>query len=245
MNNRIIKEIRYYESGISNIAGNSAPDNLGRLFHPAADTNYLGKRIARKLHELNFSYGEFDHIYINLTTILPENELVVSDRNIDKSIKYIDYGLQPATYNVLDEAGKNKLLKSITFRILKHISFGDAPNLKRVEEVEDLTAKLNSEMSILYKTKETGLYKVEIRYQINPAGASTRAIVEYTDKKNNSRRQAYIPLVFYEDVYTLIDTITVKKDVLVFTPKKSYRAELNNEGYTTPIELSIPALDRL
>jgi hypothetical protein len=245
MNNRIIKDIRYCESSTPNIEYNSLPDSLGKLFHPATDTNYLGHRIARKLNELNFSYGEFDHIYINLTTILPENDLVVSQRNVDKTIKFIDYGLQPATYNVLDEAGKNKLLKSITFRILKHISFGDAPNLKRVEEVEDLTAKLNSEMSILYKTKETGLYKVEIRYQINPASASTRAIVEYTDKKNNSRRQAYIPLAFYEDVYTLIDTITVKKDILVFTPKKSYRAELNNDRYTSPIELSIPELERL
>lgn len=245
MADRIIKDIRYYESSVENIAGNSMPGNLGKIFHATGDTNYIGQRIARKLNELEFSYGEFDHIYINLTTAINENDLVISKRDIDKRIKYIDYGLLPATYNRLSNADKNRLIKTITFRILKHISIADNSNMQRIEEVELLMERDDSEIQILYKTKETANYKIEISYQIKPIGSATRAIVTYLDKKDNSERKAFIPLQWYEDIYSLIDTIVLKDGVLVFNPKKSYIAELSNNRYVTPIKLKISELDRV
>ena len=219
MANRIIKDIRYYESNIPNIDGNSMPHNLGQSFKPTSDTNYIGQRIARKLNELKFSYGEFDHIYINLTTALPENDLVISNRNIDKRIKYIDFGLSTTNYNSLLDADKNELLKSITFRILKHISLADNLNMKLIDEVEFLIAKLDTEIQINYKTKETSNYKVDISYQINPINSSTRAIVTYLDKKNNYSRKGFIPIQFYDDIYSLVDTITLKGNDLILNPK--------------------------
>jgi len=245
MADRIIKDIRYYESNTTNSDGNSMPHDLGQLFQPTIDTNYIGQRIARKLHELKFCYGEFDHIYINLTTTLNENDLVISNRNSDNRIKYIDFGLSPTSYNSLSDIDKNHLLKSITFKVLKHISLADHLNMKRVSQVELLIAKLDTEIRINYKTKETSKYKIEISYQINPISSSTRAIVEYLDKKDNSKRQGYIPLQFYEDIYPLIDTIILKEDILVFNPKKSFRADLYNNRYKTPIKLIISDLERL
>ena len=70
MSDRILKDIRYYESDKPNVEGKSMPGNIGRIFQPTKDTNYIGQRIARKLNELKYSFGEYDHLYINLTTVL-------------------------------------------------------------------------------------------------------------------------------------------------------------------------------
>jgi len=245
MADRIIKDIRYYESNTANIDGNSMPHNLGQLFHPTTDTNYIGQRIARKLNELKFCYGEYDHLYINLTTAVTENDLAISNRNIDKRIKYIDFGLSPANYNTLSDIDKNHLIKSITFRTLKHICISDNLNVKLIDEVELLTAKLDTEIKINYKTKETGNYKIEISYQINPLSSSTRAIVKYLDKKDNSKRRGFIPLQFYDDIYSLVDTITLKDDNLILNPKKSFMASIQNERYKTPIIFKLSELDKI
>lgn len=242
MADRIIKDIRYYES---NSVDKLYPGDLGKIFHPTKDTIYIGQRIARKLNELDFSYREVDHIYINLTTDLNENDLLISKRNVDKRIKYIDYGLLPNAYNILTDNDKNNLLKSITFRILKHISASENASLKKIEVVETLTNKVDTEIRINYKTRETSNYKIDISYQINPISASTRAIVEYVDKKTNSKSQRFIPLYFYEDIYSLIDTITLKDNILIFNPKKSFTADLSNNRYSTPIELKISDLKNI
>jgi hypothetical protein len=242
MADRIIKDIRYYESSTTD---KLYPSDLGKLFRPTSDTNYIGQRIARKLNELRFSYGEFDHIYINLTPALNENDFLISLRNIDKRIKYIDYGLWPETYNTLTDNGKNDLLKVITFKVLKHLSTSENLEQKKVEEVEKIMDKVDTEIRINYKTKETPNYKVDINYQINPKVASTRAIVTYTDKKINSKCEGFIPLQFYEDIYSLIDTITVKDNNLIFNPKKSFVADISNNRYSTPIILKIAELKNL
>jgi len=74
MADKIIKEIRYSESEIENIEGNSLPGNFGKIFKPTTDAVAIGQRIARKLNELKFVSGEFDHININFTTTMPEGE---------------------------------------------------------------------------------------------------------------------------------------------------------------------------
>jgi len=243
--NRILKDIRYYESDKENIDGNSFPGNLGRLFHPTEDTNYIGQRIARKLNELDFSYGEYDHIYINLTTAVNESDLLISKRNIDKRIKYIDYGLSPKKYNALANSEKDVLLISITFSVLRYLSASQYLMLKKVEEVERMVNKLDTGIRIKYKTKETSNYRIDISYQIRPVGATTRAIVEYLNKKDNTKLEGFIPLHFYDDIYSLIDTISLKDDVLIFNPKKSFIAGVSNKRYSTPISLKLSELKAL
>jgi len=235
MADRIIKDIRYYES---NDIG-KIPSYLGKLFHPTKDTNYIGQRIARKLNEFNYSYGEIDHIYINLTTVINENDISISKRNLDKRIKYIDYGLSPKIYNALSDNEKNNLVKLITFRVLKHISTSQNSILSKVEEVEMMMSEADTEIRIHYKIKETNNYKINIDYQINPINASTRAIVEYVDKRDNSKREGFIPLQLYEDIYSLIDTITLKGETLIFNPKKSFIADVSNKRYLIPIKIKI------
>ncbi|BFM43745.1 hypothetical protein CFS9_23860 [Flavobacterium sp. CFS9] len=243
MADRILKDIRFYESEKENIAGQSIPRDPGKLFVPTKDTNFIGQRIARKLNELKFTYGEFDHIYINLTTVLKENEIIVSNRNVDKTIKYIDFGINTEKLQSLSDSEKNSLIKSITFQVLRKISNG--LNLVLIDQTEKLIDELDTEIKIHFKTKETKSFKIDIYYQIEVKEIGTMAVIEYRDKKTNFYGSISYKLQFYEDIYTLIDTISYTKGLITLKPKKSFRADIYNKRYETPIQLELKDFEEI
>ncbi len=243
MTDRILKDIRFYESEKQNIAGQSLPNELGEIFICTKDTNYIGQRIARKLNELKFTYGEFDHIYINLTTFLKEGEIIVSNRNIDKRIKYIDFGISSENLNSLSDSEKNNFIKSVTFKVLKQISSGS--NLEVVNQTEKLIAEFDTEIKIHFKSKETTSFKIDIYYQIETVSGGTKAVIEYKDKKNNICSSVNYKLQFYEDIYTLVDTIGLTDNKIILKPKKSFTANISNERYETPITLKITDFEKI
>lgn len=242
MKERIIKDIRFYESNKQNIVGQTMPQDLGHLIIPTKDTNYIGQRIARKLNEFKFNYGECDHIYINLTTVLKEDEIVISNRNIVSRIKYIDFGINVQKFNSLLDVEKDNYIKSLTFKVLKKISSG--LNLEMVHKTEKLILEFDNEIKIHFKAKETTTFKIDIYYQIESLDGGTKAIIEYKDKKNNLCYIGSYKLQFYEDIYSLIDTIILTSGEIVLKPKKSYIAELSNERYITPITFRISDLKK-
>lgn len=243
MAGRILKDIRFYESEKQNVEGQSISHELGKLFIPTNDTNYIGQRIARKLNELKYSYGEFDHIYINLTTFIKENEIIVSNRNHDKRIKYVDFGIDSEMLNSLEDSEKDNFIKSTTFKVLTHISQDEG--LELVMQTKKLLAEFDTEIKIHFKTKETNSFRIDIYYQIKAINGGTKAIIEYKDKKNNICRTGNYKLQFYEDIYTLVDTISVTGDKIILKPKKSFTAEIANERYKTPVELKINELTKI
>ncbi|MFB3386733.1 hypothetical protein [Flavobacterium sp. LAR06] len=243
MGDRILKDIRFYESDKQNIEGQSIPQELGKLFIPTKDTNFIGQRIARKLNELKFSYGEFDHIYINLTTVLKENEIILSNRNIDKRIKYLDFGINSENLQSLSDSKKNSFIKSITFQALRKIS--NDLNLVLVNQTEKLISEFDTEIKIHFKSKETNSFKIDIYYQIEAENVGTTAVIEYKDKKNNFCSSLNYKLQFYEDIYTLIDVISFVDNTITLKPKKSFIADIHNERYKTPIKLELIDFEKI
>jgi hypothetical protein len=245
MADKILKEIRYSESEIVNIEGNSLPRNIGKIYNAGLDIVAIGQRIARKLNELKFVSGEFDHIDINFTTVLQQDEFKVSKRDVEKWLKYIDYVLLPSLFNIKTDAEKSEFIRDVTFKVLKHMYATDAEKLKTIAKVEKLINRFDTEIKIHYKTKETNSYQIDISYQIKPNGGSSKAIVEYLDKKQNFKGQAFFDLRFYDDIYPLVDTISVKEGVISLNPKRSFKAELYNERYKTPLQFPINQLDKI
>lgn len=237
MTQRILKDIRFFESENENTNTQKMPQELGTLFTPTKDTKYIGQRIARKLNELQYSYGGVDHIYICLSAFLKEDEMVIAERNLDPRIKYLDYGVSTEKFNGLSEQEKNNLIQSVTFKLLKHIS--DGQNLTLVGQTEKLMAEFGTEIKIHYKSKESNAHSIAIYYQIEAENGGTKAIIEFKDKKTNSCSVQQFPLRSYEDIYTLVDTITLKADSIVLQPKKSVIAAIHNQAYSTPIVLPL------
>lgn len=210
------------------------------FFSVNKEINYIGQRISRKLNELKFIYGEVDHLYINLSTVIGENQIILSEREVDKRIKYFDCGVNLIKFNSLSDTDKNGFIKQLTFEILNNISIGD--NLKKVNEVEEIISKFDTEIKIFYKTKETTIYKINLFYQIKPNNNSSRIIVEYNNKKDNNFKYGYFDIEFYEDIYNLVDSILVVGKEIILKPKKSFKADLYNAKYNTPVKFEIENL---
>lgn len=245
MADKTIKEIRYSESEVENIEGNSLPGNFGKTYKATLDTVAIGQRIARKLNELKFLSGEFDHIDINFTPILQQDEFKVSKRDVEKWLKYIDYGLSPTLFNIKTDEEKSDYIKDTTFKVLNSLYSADEEKVKIITEVENLINRFGAKIKVNYKSKETNSYKVDISYQIKPNGSSSKAIIEYLDKNINFKGETYIDLHFYDDIYPLVDTIAVKDNVIILNPKKSFRAEHYNNRYKTPLQFPINQLDKI
>ena len=76
---KVISDIRIYRSMIENIDGNSLPSGFdNKLLHITLH------RIAMKLREKGFSLGDFDHLYINMTTCPVDDKISMAKRTIDR-----------------------------------------------------------------------------------------------------------------------------------------------------------------
>src|SRR5688500_13156167 len=116
---RLILDIRYYESDQPNADGGPLAGGSGRVFQFPKSIHPLGARIARKLRELGFVAGDFDHLYLNFTTALPALDVRWSPRVIDGRIRYVDYGLSPEAVNGLADAEKERIALNATLDALE------------------------------------------------------------------------------------------------------------------------------
>ena len=210
------------------------------MYYNSPDTKYIGQRIARKLNEFRFISGVFDHIYINLTPRLNENDICENDIFLDKRIKNINYGIKPSLFNKLTEEEKEKTIKQITFTVFHWIYKNDIEKIQLIDYVKNLIDEFGKHLTIKYKTKETSKYKINLSFQIRPENDQSKLIIEYTNKNDNSKLQEFSHILNYEDLYSLIDNMTVKDGRIVFQPKKSYLTELvmsNNIDFQMKIEI--------
>ena len=241
---RIIKDIRYYEIKPKDFIGDFN-GTIGNVYHITEDTNSIGQRIARKLNEWQFISGEFDHIYINFTDNLKYGRLIESEKSLDKRIKYVDYGIDPKTFNSLTEFEKNQLVKDVTFKCLFLIFEKNEEKNRILIEVEKLINKFETEIEIAYKSKETSFYRIEIGYMINPKNTLSKIVVKYFDIKSGTQNIATKDLCFYEDIFYLVDKINVKNGKIIFTHKKTSLGEITISKYEKPFEIEITEMVKI
>ena len=241
---RIIKSIRYYASNFPNENGKSLPGEEFFITLIGLKNNYdkYGTIIARKLNELKFISGEFDHIYINYSTIIEENKINISTRKPEKWIQYIDYGVTESRIKTMDEKLKSAFIIETTFLALMELYKMDNEKISVLENIKDQLNKYGDLLKIKYKTKETKKWKIDVYYQINPNGINgTKCIVEYKDYSNKCFSEEFI-FNDYEYIYEVMDNILVKDNSIIITPKKSHRASLyikDIKKYKIPIKIKI------
>lgn len=242
MTDRILRDIRFYELRPENYNG-QFDGTLGHVYKSTPDIKHIGQRIARKLNELNFTSGIFDHVYVYLSPTLPDNEMEIQETELDERLKSVHYGIKPSNFNSLNESEKDKWANETAFKILYLLFHDDNLKTKTISEVEALINKYNQEIKIFYKAKETKAYKVDLNYQIKPNGNPSRLLITFLDKKGNTKRHGSINLNSHEDIYLLVDTIAVKDNTIILNPKKSNVADLLGEKYyKTPLTLDVTEL---
>lgn len=241
MDNRVLKDIRYFEIKPNDYNG-EFDGMIGNIYKTTPDSKYIGQRIARKLNEFGFISGEFDHIYINLTSKLNDNEINKSPVFGDKRIKYFDFGLTTTVFNNLTDFEKDLKIKEITFEILNWIYKNDDLKIQLISNVKDLLCRYDKCLMIKYKSKETSQYQIDLSFQIRPYDDKSKLITEYIDKKENKTQQVVSDILDYEDLYSLVDKVVLKESLIIFQPKKSYHTELvagkyKNQSWSTEIKI--------
>lgn len=122
MKPKIIKDIRLYESNIPNTSGNTFPDRLGKLMPSRVTFTYWAIRIARKLHEMQFSLGETDHLYINFSDCLQQDDFEISNRKPTNWIQYVNVEVDFDHFNQKSSEEQEVLIVNYIFKALQTVS---------------------------------------------------------------------------------------------------------------------------
>lgn len=186
---KVISDIRMYRSIIENIDGNSLPARFdNKLLHV---TLY---RIAMKLREKGFSLGDFDHLYINMTTCPVEDKISMAKRIIDRYhpfYRFYDAEVSQEFWDSLTDPQCTEKVGKIIETVLVKCFCTTAIEEKVVHSCISDALKNGENMTMKYKEK---------------TGAKNRAVI-YLRYLDNTM---YAPLL---KVYDLAGNILLEKDL--------------------------------
>lgn len=153
---KVISDIRLYKSAEVDKYSGFTNKSLNVKLH----------RVVMKLREQGFSLGEFDHLYLNFTTTIPDGKVELSDK-IDRYhpwFRYCNVGVNQNDYNKLEN--NDFVYERIKFTLLKLFD-----SQKDIEIIENSfsEAQKGSEMLMLFKVKKSakGIAKIYLRLLVN------------------------------------------------------------------------------
>ncbi len=112
----IIKDIRLYRCTVPNVAG----VNPEAFVNP--ELSAVTRRICMKLRECEFALGDFDHLYINLSTCLAECEVRPAAKDPDRYhpwYRYYDVGISNELYDSLEKPDCVQTVSLLIEKVLK------------------------------------------------------------------------------------------------------------------------------
>ncbi len=212
---KTIRDIRFFKSAIPNLDGHSLPSGIDNpsLTVPA-------RRIALRLREQGFSLGDFDHLYINLTTCPVKGGMVPAGRSRDPYhpwYRYYDIAVDPALYGQLDElSDATELMSRLTHLLVEYFatdSFGKEKITAGVRKALDEGAN----MCIFYKEKKTATRTATVYLRLSDDGCFL-PLLRVTDERGMTLLEADLPETV--DLFILGD-IQVSKQKVTVKPKKN------------------------
>ena len=171
----IIRDIRFCESGER--GGERYSDSVGKLFAFPVKIHWMGECVARKLRESGFSLGEFDHLYVNFCTWLPQGEWELTAESAEKWYRVCNCGLDAQAFAGLTDGEKYGIAAESVQKILTALR----PECKR--EIESACLAVGWEQpwcDLIYKVTENQFGKagVILRYyaDFRPGTSPTAAL---------------------------------------------------------------------
>lgn len=185
----VIKDIRVYRSRVENIAGNSMPQGFANR-----ELSIILHRIAMKLRENDFSMGDFNHLYVNLTTCTVEDKIALSKRGKDKYHSWFCYYDAEISQELFDTLETPQCIESV-IEIVEHLlqKFFSTPQSNNEFIHYCVSEAITKGKNMLIKFKEK-------------RAAKNKAVV-YLRYLDNGR---YYPLL---RVFDLEDAVILEKDL--------------------------------
>lgn len=146
----IIKDIRLYRCTVPNVAG----VNPEAFVNP--ELSAVTRRICMKLRESEFSLGDFDHLYINLSTCLAEGDIRSADKESDRYhpwYRYYDVGISKELYDSLEKHDSVSTVASLIEKVLKTQFSTSAFDEGRISECVNEAVSQGEDMLMKFKEK--------------------------------------------------------------------------------------------
>lgn len=233
-------DIRYYASDSPNETGRSLPSSCSRFFEFPKLLHYWGARIATILGASGLSLGEFDHLYINYTSAIPEGSIVFSEGTPEKWLRYIDYGVDFEKLKLLNESETEQFVIRSTFECLEHLCNSSIEKTKLIKSASNEVESCGSEVELPVKAKNTKSYSVQVSYKLRPNGEASYGLVKYLNHKTGATfSKRFVDLKGPSDIFPLVGTISVKDEKILIKPRPSFKASLYTNSYQVPMEIDI------
>lgn len=207
----VIKDIRIYRSNIDNIDGNSLPSDFKNK-----ELNCIIRRIVMKLRENDFTLGDFDHLYINLTTCCVENGIALAKRNKDGYhfwYKYYDVEISQDFFDMLETPQCTQLVIEIVEQVLQKYFCTQQFDKQHIHSCfsEAITQGENMLMKFKEKKSATNSAVVYLRYMDN---GRYFPLLRVYDTENNLLLEKDLPetleLIAYGEIQLSMKKVTIK-----------------------------------
>ena len=220
-NMKIISDIRLYKSSSKNEFGSFITESFGSKKLIATI-----KRIVMKLRENNFSFGEFDHLYINFTTCDIANEIELSDYidNYHPWYRYCNIKVDVDLYSNLDSDTNSSLIINWVEKVLCLFESDDF-NVNRINDCITEALEQKENMLMKYKEKEANNKKAIIYLRFLDT-CKYFPLLRLFDNKGTIILEKDLPESITLDY---IGEILVKKENIVIKPKRNtFTTNLDN-----------------
>lgn len=217
----VIKDIRLYRSKVDNIDGNSHPNSFVNK-----ELNIVIRRIVMKLRENGFELENFDHIYINLTTINIENEMVLSKRTIDRYhswYRYYDVEISQSLFDSLETKQCMDEVLTIVGRVLCHFFNSQDFTSDKIQSCILEAISKGENMTMMFKEKVTTKNKAIIYLRYLDSGRYF-PLLRVLDLEDNILLEEDLPETNSLDAFGTIQLSTKK---VTIKPRKNMFTEGN------------------
>lgn len=238
-----IVDIRYFACGELPFTDGHSPGNLQSLYAFPKSVHAIGARIARKLRELGYTIPGYDHVYIVFTPVQAARTVRPSRVVLESWQRHFSVGADPAQVGALDGAEREGFVVDATLRVLRRIAGADACKRAMLRQVGREIARDGENLEIFHREFSSKALQARVSYRIHASGMRGSGWIEIEERATGRRaRQAFVDLDAYDDLYALVDRVTVTKGVVTMTPRKSASAGMVVRRYQTPMRVNIEAL---
>ncbi len=214
-----IRDIRFFKSVIPNTDGHSLPSGMN---NPSLTVS--ARRIALSLREHGFSLGDFDHLYINLTTCPVQDGMALAGRSKDPYhpwYRYYDMSVTPEVYGELEElSDATELISRLTRLLVEHFATDDFGEEKITAAVRQALDE-GADMRIFYKEKKTATRTATVYLRLSDDGCFL-PLLRVTDEHGTALLEADLPETV--DLF-ILGEIQVSRQKVTIKPKKNALTE--------------------
>ena len=211
----LIKDIRFFSEH---------PDPMLAKYHIHGMKDILQRLLLLLRHE-GFTFGDFDHLYMNYTPSLPHGEVRPSQRPVDRYhpwLRYTDAGCDIGLFRAMTLEEQRRFLSETLRKAVR--LHADEANCAIFDRCYDRVMELGSALVIPYKEKTGAHLRITVSTTIDD-DARFHPIVRIYDKADTLLLEEHLKSCGRDAFLAQFGTISLGKRTVRIDPRKGWLLE--------------------